>query len=443
MKLYLESLGCARNQVDSEEMLARLGEAGWEVTPEPEAADAIVVNTCSFIESAADESIAAILSLAAHKTSGRCRKLVVTGCLPERYREATASELPEVDLFLGTGAFDQIVSALEGELTTGRCLLPDPDTLTTTAAPSQPRTSSVPHAAYLKIAEGCSRSCTYCIIPRLRGRQKSRSRQALLAEAQHLVAAGARELTLVAQDSTAYGTDLKPPCGLADLLSDLAAALPEVWIRVLYGHPLSIYDEVLAVVAAMDNICPYFDIPIQHSSSAVLRRMGRGHDRQLLVDLFDKIRLRVPQAVLRTTVIVGFPGETEADFEDLMAFVGAVRFDHLGVFTYSDAEDLPSHCLADPVPEAVALARHDRLMARQREISERNLERFDNQQVPVLIEEEEEPGLWVGRTMAQAPEVDGVTYIRVDPGREAPVGSIVQARIVDTLEYDIIGELDG
>jgi ribosomal protein S12 methylthiotransferase len=301
----------------------------------------------------------------------------------------------------------------------------------------------VPHAAYLKIAEGCSRSCTYCIIPRLRGRQKSRSRQALLAEAQHLVAAGARELTLVAQDSTAYGTDLKPPCGLSDLLSDLAAALPEVWVRVLYGHPLSIYDEVLAVVAAMDNICPYFDIPIQHSSSAVLRRMGRGHDRQLLVDLFDKIRLRVPQAVLRTTVIVGFPGETEADFEDLMAFVGAVRFDHLGVFTYSDAEDLPSHCLADPVPEAVALARHDRLMARQREISERNLERFDNQQVPVLIEEEEEPGLWVGRTMAQAPEVDGVTYIRVDPGREAPVGSIVQARIVDTLEYDIIGELDG
>jgi ribosomal protein S12 methylthiotransferase len=441
MKVYLESLGCARNQVDSEEMLARLGGAGWEVIPEPEEADAIVVNTCSFIESAADESIAAILALAAFKTTGRCRKLVVTGCLPERYREATAEELPEVDVFLGTGAFDRIVSALTGELPAGRCLLPDPDILP--AGPSLTRASTVPHAAYLKIAEGCSRSCTYCIIPRLRGRQRSRPRDSLLAEARHLAAAGAKELTLVAQDSTAYGTDLTPSCGLADLLADLATTLPEVWIRVLYGHPLSIGDEVLAAVAEGDNICPYFDIPIQHSSTDVLRRMGRGHDRETLVGLFDKIRRKVPQAILRTTVIVGFPGETEADFDDLMAFVAALRFDHLGVFTYSDAEDLASHRLADPVPQAVARERHDRLMARQREISGRNLERFGGRRLRVLVEEEEEPGLWVGRTMAQAPEVDGVTYIRSDSDAAVPIGRFVTVRIVDTLEYDLIGELDG
>lgn len=441
MKVYLESLGCARNQVDSEEMLARLSAHGWAITTAPERADAIVVNTCSFIESAADESIEAILSLAAYKTSGRCRKLVVTGCLPERYREATAGELPEVDAFLGTGAFDQIVSVLDTDLPSGHCLLPDPDTLNLGTGPL--RASSVPHAAYLKIAEGCSRSCTYCIIPRLRGRQKSRSRGALLREARHLVAAGAKELTLVAQDATAYGTDFHPPCGLSDLLADLATALPETWIRVLYGHPLSMRDAVLAVVAARDNICPYFDIPIQHSSSAVLRRMGRAHDRETLERLFAKIRRDVPGAALRTTVIVGFPGETEADFEDLLSFVEAVRFDHLGVFTYSDAEDLPSHRLPDPVPEAVAGERLERLMARQQEISTRNLARLDGRVLKVLVEEEEEPGLWVGRSMTQAPEVDGVTYIRADEATAAPLGRFVKVRIVDTLEYDLIGELDG
>jgi ribosomal protein S12 methylthiotransferase len=251
-----------------------------------------------------------------------------------------------------------------------------------------------------------------------------------------------QELTLVAQDSTAYGTDLKAPCGLADLLADLAAALPQTWIRVLYGHPLSMGDAVLAAVARWDNICPYFDIPIQHSSSAVLRRMGRGHDRQALEHLFANIRRQVPGAVLRTTVIVGFPGETEADFKDLLAFVETVRFDHLGVFTYSDAEDLPSHQLPDPVPEAVARERHDRLMGLQQEISRRNLARLDGRVLKVLVEEEEEPGLWVGRSMAQAPEVDGVTYIRAEGEAAAPIGRFVNVRIVDTLEYDLIGALD-
>lgn len=441
MKVYLESLGCARNQVDSEEMLARLRDVGWEVTPEPAEAVAIVVNTCSFIESAADESIETILTLAEFKKRGSCRKLVVTGCLPERYREATADELPEVDTFLGTGAFDKIVEALTTDYSAGHCLLPDPDSIQ--AGDGLGRSSSVPQAAYLKIAEGCSRSCTYCVIPRLRGRQKSRPPGVILAEARHLAAAGARELTLVAQESSAYGTDLTPALQLADLLDDLAKALPEVWIRILYGHPLSMRDEVLAVVAKRANICSYFDIPIQHSSSAVLRRMGRGHDREALIQLFEKIRAQVPEVVLRTTVIVGFPGETEDDFEDLLDFAETVRFDHLGVFTYSDADDLPSHHLADPVPEDLAQERHDRLMALQMEISAGNLERLGGQSLRVLVEEEEEPGLWVGRSMAQAPEVDGVTYIRgVDPEVAPPLGRFVTVRIVDTLEYDLIGELD-
>ncbi|MDJ0782144.1 MAG: 30S ribosomal protein S12 methylthiotransferase RimO [Desulfosarcinaceae bacterium] len=440
MKVYLESLGCARNQVDSEEMLARLDAAGWQRTSAPAGADAIVVNTCCFIESAADESIETILSLAAHKKSGRCRKLVVTGCLPERYREATATELPEVDAFLGTGAFDQIAAVLADDLPSGHCLLPDPDTLP--SGQIQLRASSAPHTAYLKIAEGCSRGCTYCIIPRLRGRQRSRPMPVVLAEAAHLAAGGARELSLVAQDSTAYGRDLDPPVRLAALVAALAAASPDVWIRLLYGHPLSLHDTLLAEVGRWPNICPYFDIPIQHSSSPVLRRMGRGYNREALVQLFAKIRREVPGAILRTTVIVGFPGETEADFEDLLAFVSAIRFDHLGVFTYSDAEDLPSHHLSDPVPETIAAVRYNRLMALQQEISGRCLARFDGATLPVLVEEEEEPGLWVGRTMAQAPEVDGVTYIRTDPARPAPLGAVVAVKVVDTLEYDLIGELD-
>lgn len=436
MKIFLESLGCARNLVDSEVMLGRLNQAGFDLTREPAEADIIIVNTCSFIESAADESIDTILELARFKESGACRRLIVTGCLPERYREEISEALPEVDVFLGTGAFDRIVDAALAAVPDSHCLLPDPD-LIPPASGTEPRVQAAPHSAYLKIAEGCSRHCTYCIIPKLRGRQKSRPLETLLAEARSLIAAGARELVLVAQDTTHYGSDLPGAPGLDRLLAELANLSDQVWIRFLYGHPESISDAVIRTVADRTNICPYFDIPVQHASDRILKRMGRRYGQKDLLALFESIRARVPRASLRTTVIVGFPGETSDDFKRLAAFVEKVEFDHLGVFTYSDSEDLASHRLSGHVPPAVATARRDRLMRRQREISSRRLQAHLDRIHDVLVEEASEEGVYIGRTVFQAPEVDGITYVHA--GR-LEIGQVVRVKIIDTLDYDLVGE---
>ncbi|MBR9980184.1 MAG: 30S ribosomal protein S12 methylthiotransferase RimO [Desulfatitalea sp.] len=444
MRIYLESLGCARNQVDSETMLTLLRGTGARVTDDPAAAEVIVVNTCSFIEAAADESIEAILSLARLKQEGRCRRLIVTGCLPERYREQLVAELPEVDLFLGTGAYDRIVAAVRGELPPGACLLPDPDAIDSHTPVA--RQAMAPHAAYLKIAEGCSRHCTYCIIPRLRGRLKSRPRATLLTEARTLIAAGARELTLVAQDTTAYGTDQAPPDDLAHLLEALAGVDPTVWIRFMYGHPESLAPAVLHTLAAHPNLCPYLDLPIQHASTRILRRMGRRYTDSDLLRLLESIRATVPDVALRTTVLVGFPGETDDDFDRLTGFIQKAGFDHLGVFAYSDADDLPSHHLDGHVEPAVAQERLDEVMALQQHISAQRLMRHSGRQTQVLLEEPPgEDGLWIGRTQHQAPEVDGVTFVRPPatpvPGHRPFVcGAIVPVRIVETLDYDLIAE---
>jgi ribosomal protein S12 methylthiotransferase len=438
MHLYIESLGCARNQVDSETMAGQLGAAGWSLTRDPAKAEVIVVNTCSFVEAAINESIDTILELARFKERGRCRRLVVAGCLPERFREAIVNALPEVDQFIGTGAFDQITDAVTGDLDSN-CLLPDPDRvpmrLSTVRNPEQI------HSAYLKIAEGCSRHCTYCIIPRLRGRQKSRPLEQILDEAGQLIASGARELNLVAQDTTQYGQDLPEPVGFETVLNRLADLDSNVWVRFLYGHPESIGDRVIDTVAAHANLCPYFDLPVQHAAPGVLKRMGRHYDTDHLLRLFQRIRTRVPGAALRTTVIVGFPGESDADFQMLMDFIEQVRFDHLGVFTYSDAEDLPSHRLPEHVDQAVAQARYDALMARQKQISADNLSTMIGITLPVLIEASSEPQLYEGRSMCQAPEVDGVTFVRTRAGGTTPViGQPVATQITETLEYDLIGE---
>lgn len=433
MKIYLESLGCARNLVDSEVMLGRLNAGGWRITRDPGKAEVIIVNTCSFIESAASESIDTILELSKLKDTGACRRLIVTGCLPQRYRQQIAEALPEVDLFLGTGAYDRILDAVADAK---GCLLPDPDQIDLRGVAPRLRTTGA--MAYLKIAEGCSRHCTYCIIPRLRGVQKSRPRPDVLAEARELIAAGARELALVAQDTTAYGSDQTPPDALSSLLKDLAEISETTWIRFLYGHPESIDQRLLETVAAYPNICPYFDIPVQHASNAVLRRMGRNDSRADLIKLFAAIRAQIPEAALRTTVIVGFPGETEADVDTLAGFIETVRFDHLGVFTYSDAADLPSHRLADPVSKRSAQKRYDRIMSLQKHISSQKNETHLDRVYPVLIEEIEEPGLYVGRTVFQAPEVDGVTYVRSQ--NEIAIGDRVDVTITDSLEYDLIGE---
>jgi len=442
--LCLVSLGCAKNQVDSELMLGRLRQAGWVLTERPEEAQVIVVNTCSFIEDAAQESLETILELARYKKSGCCRRLVVTGCLPERYREKIVPELPEVDLFLGTGALDRIVEAVGDRTGAPKAILPDPDTLAVGSLNAE-RVLTSPHTAYLKIAEGCDRGCTFCIIPRLRGRQKSRPPEDILAEGRDLVDRGVKELNLVAQDTTHYGRDLDPPVPLAALLHHLAGACggarrEGLWIRVLYGHPESIDEAFIRAVAALPAVCPYFDLPIQHASDRVLRRMGRNYTRQGLRRLFRRIREIVPDACLRTTVITGFPGETECDFQQVLDFAEEIRFDHLGAFVYSDAEDLPSHRLPNAVPRETAQERYDRLLSLQLDIAAEKNQRHIGRRMTVLIEEDLGNGMFSGRTALQAPEVDGVTYVQARPGVRLPLGGFVAAHIRDVMEYDLLAE---
>jgi ribosomal protein S12 methylthiotransferase len=446
-KLYLESLGCARNQVDSEIMTGRLKRAGWALTDDPQQADAIVVNTCSFIESAAEESIDAILELAQYKKEGICHRLVVTGCLPQRYREEILASLPEVDVFLGTGAFNQIVNAVQDPQYTHQCVLPDPD-LISLQQQNDPRELTIPYLAYLKIAEGCSKSCTYCIIPKLRGKQNSRPVDDIVSEARRLVAKGAKELVLVAQDTTAYGRDLAPPASLGQLMKNLAEITADgsqnnagPWFRVLYGHPESIEDSFIKTVAAFNNVCSYFDIPIQHASTSVLKRMGRRYTSKDLYRLFEKIRTRVPDAVLRTTIIVGFPGETDKDFDELLQFAEDVRFDHLGTFIYSDSDDLISHQLSKHVPPDVARDRYHQLMSAQSGISSENNQKYIGKIITVLVEESLENNLFAGRTNFQAPEVDGICYINTAPlSFGLKIGSFVDMRVTDAMEYDLMGE---
>jgi len=437
-------------------MMGRIKRAGWTLVDEPEEADAIVVNTCSFIEDAADESIEMILELARYKEEGRCKRLVVAGCLPERYREKIVGQLPEVDAFIGTGAYSQIVEAVEGSNFSGGCLLPEPDSI----SPQEkdvPRTLSTSHMAYLKVAEGCSRHCTYCIIPKLRGKKRSRLPQEVIAEAQGLLDGGVKELVLVAQDTTSYGTDLKPPASLSQLVKSLAglsvnptrqrgarvkgSAADHAWIRVLYGHPESIDDAFIKTVASHPNVCSYFDIPIQHVSSSILKKMGRMYRSDDLHRLFDKIRSKVPGASLRTTIIVGFPGENDKDFAALLRFIEDTRFDHLGVFLYSDSRDLPAHALANHVPAQVAQERYDQLMSCQLDISAQNYQKYIGQTLEVLVEEAVEGGLFAGRAIFQAPEVDGMAYIKSGPQKHGlQIGSFSWIKVTDAMEYDLIGD---
>lgn len=448
LKLHLVSLGCAKNQVDSEIMLGRLQQAGWSITDNPEEAHTIVVNTCSFIESAAEESVETIVELANYKKSGSCLRLVVTGCLPERYREKLMQALPEVDVFLGTGAFDQVVKAAGDSAVRHEAVLPDPE-LACLDAPGSPRLLSAAHTAYLKIAEGCSKHCTYCIIPKLRGIHKSRPPEDVLTEARELVAAGVKELVLVAQDTTSYGMDLTPAATLGSLVQCLAnlssgksRAKEAPWIRVLYGHPESIDESFIRAVAAHPSVCSYFDLPIQHASNRMLKRMARHYTRDTLRRLFHRIREIVPDASLRTTAIVGFPGETDKDFQDLLNLAEEIRFDHLGAFVYSDAEDIPSHRLHGHVPRVVAQNRYDQLMSAQMDIAAEKNQKHIGRTHQVLIEEDLGNHLFAGRTAFQAPEVDGVTYVNTAvSGLPLPIGRFAQARINDALEYDLMGEV--
>ncbi|MFH1153629.1 MAG: 30S ribosomal protein S12 methylthiotransferase RimO [Pseudomonadota bacterium] len=445
MMIYLESLGCCRNQVDSEVMLGRLQQRGHGITPDPSRAEVIIVNTCGFIASASAQAIDAILEMAGHKKTGACRRLIVTGCLPERFKsDDIAAELPEVDAFLGIGACDDIVRAVEDTSGPVMTLLPDPALRSFQGHP-HPRILTTGHLAYVKVSEGCDRHCTYCIIPQLRGVQRSRPVKDILTEVNALLAAGVKEIVLVAESTTDYGTDLCPPVSLSVLLESVSRSVKSAgyspdtaWIRLLYTHPSSMNQQIIHSISSLDMICSYFDVPIQHASTKVLKRMGRHYSTQDLYTLFEAIRSSAPDAALRTTIITGFPGETPKDFKELLAFVEAVRFNHLGVFPYSDSEDLKSHPLSGHVSEKTAKKRHDILMETQAGISAEINRTHLGRTLRVLVEEKPDDGLYLGRTRFQAPEVDGMTFIY---GSGLEIGSFVDVKITETFEYDLAGDV--
>ncbi len=471
MIVFLETLGCSRNQVDSEIMLGKLMAAGHQRTDDPALAEVIIVNTCGFISTASDEAVEVILEMAGFKENGACQRLIATGCLAQRYKDDAGllASLPEVDAFLGTAACEQIVDVVEGTQSP-LTLFPDPN-LRGFQDLTVDRELISTGFAYIKVSEGCNRHCTYCIIPQLRGTQRSRPVADICTEAAAFVAKGIKEIILTAENTTDYGQDLvagsigqgsvgidsdciDPNCiesdcigcgrtGLDTVLSSLSKTLAAqdetVWIRFLYTHPKTLGADIIKVIQSHDNICAYYDVPIQHAATSMLKRMGRPYTQEELIALFKLIRKLDPGASLRTTLIVGFPGETEEEFQILKEFIETVQFDHLGVFTYSDSDDLKSHGFKDHVPKYIAEQRHDIIMAAQAKISEQVNERHVGKIYPVLVEENPEQGVYIGRTQFQAPEVDGMTFI-YSKGLE--IGSIVPVRITDAYEYDIAGEME-
>jgi len=437
---HLLSLGCAKNRVDSEVILGGLISAGYRPEDDPLKAQLIVVNTCSFVENAAQESIDTILELAQAKKKGACRLLVVTGCLPQRYGRKLADAMPEVDLFLGTGTFHRLSSLLSrrqpGDL---QEIHLDPPRFLMNA--ETPRVLSGPfYSAYLKVAEGCSNRCAFCTIPAIRGPYRSRPLGDLLREADWLALQGVRELNLVAQDTTAYGEDLGPTPRLADLLDTLAGTGLFSWIRVLYAYPQRITGRLLEVIGTHPSICPYLDIPFQHASERVLRAMGRSGSPTEFLRLVQWLRAQLPNLTLRTTLMVGFPGETDDDFQELYEFVEEVRFQRLGIFAYSPEQGTAAARLADSVPKRVKTRRLRKLAALQEKISLAYHRRLIGTTQPVLVEgpSPETELLLEGRLASQAPEVDGRVLISSGCGR---VGEIMPVRLAEAYPHDLVGEI--
>jgi ribosomal protein S12 methylthiotransferase len=440
LTLYCISLGCAKNRVDSEVMLHQLVSRGFHLTGEPGKAEIILINTCSFIESATRESIETILEAARLKKEGACRALVVTGCFPQRYGEALTEQLPEVDLFLGTESFaeiaDRLSSLLAGQSIPGMHLVPDPSLW---KEPHGRALTTTPGTAYLKIAEGCSNRCAYCTIPAIRGPFRSRSSHILIQEARMLAEQGVRELILIAQDITSYGSDLgKSAPTLAILIKELLKIESLDWLRLLYLRPERITSTLLDLMARENRICPYLDIPLQHVSERVLKAMHRPLTQKAIQGLIQNIRKRIPNAALRTTFMVGFPGEREEDFQELVHFVEAAHFDHIGVFQYSAEEGTPAAGLKDQVPQEVRKYRYGHLMKIQKTISLKKNRSRINAVEPVLVTglSPESDLLIQGRTRFQAPEVDGVVYIT---DGEPRIGEIVPLKIIEAHEYDLVG----
>lgn len=439
MNILFVSLGCDKNLVDSEVMLGLLASHGHQMVDSEEEADVIVVNTCCFINDAKEESIQTILEMAEYKKDGSIKALIVTGCLAQRYKQEIMDEIEEVDAVLGTTSYDKIVEVINEALQGHKSLeLTDIDVLPTVESKRLVTTGG--HFAYLKIAEGCDKHCTYCIIPKIRGNFRSVPMERLIQEAKELVEQGVKELILVAQETTLYGIDLYGKKSLHVLLKELCKIGGLRWIRILYCYPEEITDELIQVIKEEDKICNYLDIPIQHASDGVLKRMGRRTSKQQLIDTVKKLREEIPDIALRTTLITGFPGETKEQHEELMEFVDEMEFDRLGVFTYSPEEDTPAATMPDQIEESVKEDRQAELMELQQEIAFDLAERMIGKEVIVMFEGKvADENVYVGRTYMDAPNVDGLIF--VETNEELMSGDFAKVRITGALEYDLIGEL--
>ena len=439
MNILFISLGCDKNLVDSEVMLGLLDKKGYQIVDSEEDADIIVVNTCCFIHDAKEESIQTILEMAEYKKEGKLKALIVTGCLAQRYQQEIIDEIPEVDAVLGTTSYDHIVEAVEEALAgNGHVVLEDVDALPDVKEKRLVTTGG--HYAYMKIAEGCDKHCTYCIIPKLRGNYRSVPMEKLLAEAKDLADQGVKELILVAQETTVYGKDLYGEKSLHKLLRELCKISGIQWIRILYCYPEEIYDELIQTIKEENKVCHYLDLPIQHASDAVLKRMGRRTSKAQLVEIIEKLRKEIPDISLRTTLITGFPGETQEQHEELKDFVDEMEFDRLGIFTYSPEEDTPAATMTEQIPEEVKEDRQAELMELQQEIAFDLAEDMVGREVLVMIEGKvADENAYVGRTYKDAPNVDGLIFINTD--EELMSGDFARVRVTGALEYDLIGEL--
>ena len=439
-RIHFISLGCSKNRVDTEVMLGVADHAGYTLVPEAGDAEVIVVNTCGFIGPAKEESIDTILEMAQFKEQGSCQKLVVAGCLSQRYPTQLAEEMPEVDHFLGSSDMLRLGDVLRGS-STDRMLVGNPAAYTIRA--TDPRVLSGPkHSAYVKIAEGCNRTCSFCAIPSIRGKQRSRPIDDVVAEVKHLAANGTLEVNLVSQDTVAYGRDLEGKPTLAQLIRALGEIEPLRWIRVHYLYPETLTDELVELLATHPKVVKYIDMPLQHASDAMLKRMKRGHGGDRLRRVVEKVRTRIPGVVFRTAFIVGHPGETDADFDELCEFVEWAQFDHVGVFRYSDEENVASHEQDAKVPARTSAARHRKLMAIQRPIARSKNKVRIGQTLDVLVEGESSEHEFVmqGRHAGQAPEVDGVVFLS---GGDFVPGTMVRATITQSADFDLVGEAEG
>ncbi|MGL6105936.1 30S ribosomal protein S12 methylthiotransferase RimO [Romboutsia sp.] len=438
LKIALESLGCSKNLVDAEIMMGILNKKGYKLVGDFEEADIIIVNTCGFIESAKQESIQTILELAEFKENGNLKILIVTGCLAQRYSEELKAEIPEIDAIVGTGSYqniDDIIAGLKEE----KHIISLND-IEFAYNEELPRYISTPsHMAYLKIAEGCDNHCTYCIIPKLRGKYRSRKMEDIIKEAKDLASRGVKEVIVIAQDTTKYGCDIYEKDSLPELLEELANIDGLKWIRVMYSYPESITEELVKVIKKYDNICNYFDMPIQHASNKILKLMNRRTTKEDILSKIEMIRSHISDATIRTTIIVGFPGETEEDFKEVVEFAKKVKFDRLGAFAYSREEDTAADKLPNHLEEEVKNERKDRLMLVQQEISqELNSNKVGNV-YEVLIEEQIEDNVYIGRTQGDAEEIDSIVYVKSKDKLKS--GDFVVVKITSALEYDLMGDV--